>query len=126
MGLSSMIPGLQGLLNYFAVERRQRDDRLDTALTAIYTAASETKIYIDRMKKSGRRSRKKEEELSRLWAKAVAPVRRFDRDLAERFLLKSDYWINPEHWTPSDIKDARIGIVQVCEEARGLLVRKGR
>lgn len=41
-----LIPGLNGLLDYFAKNRQHRDGQADVALTAIYTAANETKIYL--------------------------------------------------------------------------------
>jgi hypothetical protein len=122
--LGIMVSGLKGLLGYISGERRDREDKLDDALTAIYTVAGETKIYINDMLKNGKRIRKRENKLSLGWAKAAALVRRFNIDLAERFLLKSDYWIKPENWTRDDIERNRIGIEEVCEEARALLSRK--
>jgi len=74
------IPGLGKLLDYFSRERHRRDDKMDSALAAIYAAANETKIYLARLEKTGRRKRK-----------PAVPVRRFDRDLANRCLLNSEY-----------------------------------
>lgn len=124
MPLLEAIPGLKGLLEYFSAERHRRDDRLDAALAAIYTAASETKLYLARLEVGKRRSRKREAELARLWSRAGPPVRRFDADLADRCLMKSDFWIWPERWTPADVRSNRIGIDQVQEGARRLLLRR--
>lgn len=118
------IPGLGKLLDYFSRERRRRDDQMDAALAAIYAAANETKIYLARLEKTGRRRRKHEEELARLWSKAAVPVRRFDRDLANQCLLRSQYWISPDRWDAGDITEKRVGIDAIYEKARELLFRK--
>lgn len=46
---------------------------------------------------------------------------RYDHDLAERCMLKSDYWANPDQWSDRDIRRARIEISRVFKEARDLL-----
>lgn len=130
-----LIPALQGLLNYFSGERHRREGQeqwqteredkekefQDSALAAIYTAAFETKIYLEEQERARERNRDTEEELVRLWAKAAVPVRRFDADLAERCLLKADLWVNPQDWTEEEISANRIGICQVWEDARKML-----
>ena len=44
-----------------------------------------------------------------------------DHDLANRCLEKSDYWLNPENYTATDIAKFRIGIDQIYKEAKALL-----
>ncbi len=130
-----LIPALGGLLKYFSRERHRREEQeqwqteredkekefQDSALTAIYTAAFETKIYLEEQERTRKRNRDTEEELVRLWAKAAVPVRRFDADLADRCLLKADSWVNPQDWTEEEISANRIGICQVWEDARKML-----
>ena len=117
-----MIPGLKALLGYFQKERHLDEDRKDQALNAIYVAACETKIYFEKIQSGSNRSRKVEEKLARLWAKAAPPVRRFDRDLASRCLMKSEAWISPHLWKRDRVKENRIGIDEVYEDARRLLM----
>lgn len=117
------IPGLNALLDYFSRERHRRDDQMDLALTAIYAAANETKLYLARLEETKRRVRKQEEDLARLWSKAAVPVRRFDVDLAERCLLKSQYWVSPHRWRADEVTENRIAIDAVYERARELLFR---
>ena len=124
MTMLEAIPGLGKLLDYFSRERHRRDDQMDSALAAIYAAANETKIYLARLEKTGRRKRKREEELARLWSKAAVPVRRFDADLADRCLLKSQYWVSPDRWNADDVTEKKIGIDAIYEKARELLFRK--
>ena len=92
--MKAMLEGLKTLLDYFRDERHRREDKADEALAAIYAAANETKLYIQKAQRSGKSDRQREEELSRLWTKAAVPIRNFDRDLADRCLMK-------ERWTPS-------------------------
>jgi hypothetical protein len=117
------IPGLSKLLDFFSRERHRRDDQVDQALVCIYAAANETKLYLAQLEKTSRRVRKREEELARLWSKAAVPVRRFDADLANRCLLKSQYWVSPEKWKADDVTEKKIGIDAVYEKARELLFR---
>jgi len=116
-----MIEGLKTLLEYFRDERHRREDKADAALAAIYAAANETKLYIRKAQRTGRSEGKKEEELSRLWTAAAVPIRHFDRDLADRCLMKGRYWVDPASWSVEDIVRFRIGIDEVFEEARELL-----
>lgn len=117
------IPGLSKLLDYYSKERHRREDQKELALNAIFAAASETRIYLAGLERTGRRSRKKEEELSRLWSKAALAARRFDADFTDRCLLKSQYWVSPEKWRADDVTEKRIGIDAVYEKARQLLLR---
>ena len=117
------ISGLSKLLDYFSQERHRREDRVDQALLCIYAAANETKLYLAQLEKTGRRIRKREEELARLWGKAAIPVRRFDADLANRCLLKSQYWVSPDKWKADEVTEKKIGIDAVYEKTRELLFR---
>ena len=116
-----MIEGLKALLEYFRDERHRREDKADAALAAIYAAANETKLYIRSTQRTGKSNRQKEEELSRLWTSAAVPIRHFNRDLAERCLMKGRYWVDPASWTVEQIVLFRIGIDEVFEAARELL-----
>jgi hypothetical protein len=113
--------GLLGLLKNIREDRVQSQAQKDQALAAIIASANETKIYLMRIQHNGKRDRKTEEQLSRLWAAAAIPVRKINKDLAERCFLKSDYWLNPEYYTARDIEKFRIGVEQVYEEARNML-----
>lgn len=116
-----MIQALQGLLAQFQRERHRDEDREDAALMAIYVAAQETRLYIDRLRRCQAPDREAEEELARLWQKAAVPIRHFDPDLAERCMGKADYWLNPEAWSEEDIRANRIEIDRVYRQARNML-----
>lgn len=116
-----VIDGLLGLLENIRNDRIQTQSQKDQALTSIIAATNETKIYISRIQRNGKRDRKTEEQLSRLWASAAIPLRTINKDLAERCLIKSDYWLNPENYCATDISKFRIGIEQVYKEAKNML-----
>lgn len=121
MSLVDLIPGLNSLLDTLQRERHHREVQADAALTALYAAATETKLYLLELEDGGRRSKERERGLSRLWSRAAVPIRRFDADLADRSLRKSEYWMSPARWTSSMVTEARIGIDQVQEDALKLL-----
>lgn len=116
-----LVSGLVGLLGKFREHRVHSEEQKDLALSAIISAANETKIYIQRVQRSGKTKRETEEKLSRLWVAASIPIRHFDKDLADRCIMKSDYWLNPENYSATDIARFRIGIDQVYKEAKELL-----
>ena len=116
-----LVNGLLGLLGNFREDRTHSQEQKGHALSAIISASNETKIYIQRVQRSGNTDRETEEKLSRLWAAASVPLRHFDHDLAERCLRKSEYWLNPENYSATDIAKFRIGIDQVYKEAKKLL-----
>ena len=116
-----IIDGLFNLLNVFKSDREHSNGEKDLALTAIISATNETKIYIQKVQKTGKTDRSTEETLSRMWAAASIPLRHFDRDLAQRCLEKSDYWLNPDNYSAPEIAQLRIGIEQVYKDAKKLL-----
>jgi hypothetical protein len=86
-----LIKGLSEFLGHFQKYMTQSNEQKDWALSAIISAANETKIYIQRVRRNGKTDKETEEKLSRLWATAAVPLRYFDQDLANRCLEKSDY-----------------------------------
>ena len=102
--------------------RGARAEKRDAALDAIYMACTETKIYVVEWDRTGKRNKKKEQELAKLWKKASIPVRHFDQLLADKCYHKGDYWLNPDHWDTQDIEHLGIDLDRVTIEARDLKV----
>ena len=120
------------------VSQRAKDDKLEnekdrqTMVAALYTALTETQIYIGAMRKKEAaqgsdlivgfvRDFETEAKLSRLWTAAAVLVRNYDIDLAESLITKGEYWTNPDDWSDEDLERARIKIDQVREAARNML-----
>jgi|SRR5882762_2833518 len=87
-----------------------------TALKSLYVAAFETKAYLA----APAQNPETELKLSRLWIDARLELQPINFDLAERCLIKADYWSNPSKWTQEQIDEARIGLDTIIEEARRL------
>lgn len=102
--------------------RRAHGEHRDAALDAIYMACTETKLYVGDWERTGKRNRKREQDLARLWKKASIPVRHFNAILADKCYYKGEYWLDPENWDEGDTQRLGIGLDRVIIEARDLKV----
>ena len=122
--LGDIITGCKALLDHISTHRNVQREICDHALAALYMACTETKICIQRVQRTGTSNRQTEEELARLWSKAAVPLCHLDADLAKRCIDKSEYWLNPDGWSATDIAQYRIGIHQIANEARKLAIKR--
>ncbi len=104
--------------------KKQKDEKTDTALFALYTALNETKSYIESLNNGEKHKRKKEYALARLWHNASIPLRKIDPDLAKRCFLKGSYWMEPNTWSENMIKRNKIKLDQVMKSIKTLLLSK--
>jgi hypothetical protein len=102
--------------------RKYRNARTDTGLYALYTALTETKLYLGSLDNGGQRGKKREMALARLWYDASVPLRDIDPDLAERCFDKGAYWTNPDIWSDQMLEEKNIKLEQVIESIRLLLL----
>jgi hypothetical protein len=103
--------------------RKYRNERIDQALYALYTALNETKAYIQHLDSGKRRDRKREFAIAKLWHDASIPLRHIDRNLAERCFMKGSYWLEPYTWTDLIVKKKRIKLDEVLKSTRDLLMK---
>lgn len=122
--LIKMFDSTMSAMGLIRAGKKQRDEKLDQALFALYTALVETKAYVSELNNGKRRNKKKEWALARLWHDASVPIRYIDKDLANRCFIKGGYWTEPELWTEAKIKKNGIALDRVFEETRKLLLRK--
>lgn len=95
---------------------------LRAALKSIYVAAFETKSCLAAIEERNQPPNyETEARLSKLWVEAAVELCQIDEDLAERCLLKGDYWSNPNRWTEQQIDKSRINVNGVFDDARKLL-----
>ena len=113
---------LLAALGLIRESRKQRTERIDESLYALYTALNETKAYLSLLDSGKKRNRKKEWAIAKLWYDASVPLRKIDRDLAERCFIKGSYWLEPDTWTGLMVKKKRIGLDQVLKSTRNLLM----
>ena len=128
IGIANALHGWFGTLS--GQQRERREDE-KAALRSLYAALNETRIYIGKLSRPSvlrigesqnvKRNEEIEARISRLWTEASVSLRDLDHDLAERCMLKGDYWANPEVWSEQDIARARIGISRVFKDAQKLL-----
>jgi len=102
--------------------KKERNDKIDRALFALYTALNETMAYLDDLKSGKRSSRSRERKLAHLWHDASVPVRHIDRDLAQRCFLKGSLWLEPETWSKDRVRQNQITINNILDAVRELLI----
>ncbi len=102
--------------------RRQRTEKTEHALRALYVALSETRAYISEREGGKRRNRKREYKLAELWHSASIPLRAIDKEFAGRCFAKGNYWMNPAAWDKKMIEETGIAIDSVLEATRKLLL----
>ena len=103
-------------------KQKEKSERTDQALYALYTALNETKAYVSYLQTGKERDRKREFAIAKLWHDASVPLRKVDRDLAERCFIKGSYWLEPDTWSELMINRKRIGLNQVIKSTRELLM----
>ncbi|MFA4907481.1 MAG: hypothetical protein WC602_04370 [archaeon] len=103
--------------------KKQRTEKIDHALLALYTALSETRAYIADREKGKRRNHQQEFEIARLWHSASIPLRAIDKEFAERCFNKGSYWMEPDTWDKKRIEEKGIAIDAVFDATRKLLIR---
>ena len=114
---------LLAALGLLRAQKKERGERIDQALYALYTALNETKAYISYLESGKKRNRKREFAMARLWHDASVPLREVDRDLAERCFIKGSYWLQPDTWSEVMINRKRIGLDQIIKSTRDLLMK---
>jgi hypothetical protein len=102
--------------------KKQRTEKIEQALLALYAAIAETKSYIQVQHSGALRSREREFEIAKLWHKASVPLRTIDPEFAGRCFLKGGYWMEPEAWDQTRIAGQGISIDAVFEATRALLI----
>jgi hypothetical protein len=101
--------------------KRQRSEKTDQALLALYAALNETKAYTQQRKGGAPRETQREFALANLWHRASIPLRELDPELAEKCFIKGGYWMEPDAWTDEKVKQSGIAIDQVFEQTRSFL-----
>jgi hypothetical protein len=101
--------------------KKQRSEKTDHALLALYAALNETKAYQQQRKAGAARDQQREFALANLWHKASIPLRELDPELAEKCFIKGGYWMEPDAWTDEKVKQSGIAIDQVFDQTRAFL-----
>ena len=113
---------LLAAIGLLRAKKKERGERTDQALYALYAALNETKAYISYLESGRKPDRKRELAIAKLWQDASVPLRQVDPDLAGRCFDKGSYWLERDAWTELMINKKRIGLNQVIESIRNLLM----
>lgn len=117
--LMSIFNGALAWAKAYGDESNRHDEQYENALLAVYAATTETKNYISTLNET--RDKEKERKLSELWYKAGIRLRKFNHDLAERCVIKADYWADPTKWSSPQIEEARITLENIIKETQKLI-----
>jgi len=102
---------------------RQRTEKVENALRALYVALTETRAYISEREGGKHRNREREYQLAELWQSASIPLRTIDKEFAGRCFAKGNYWMDPKAWDKERIDETGIAIDSVLEATRKLLLQ---
>ena len=119
--INEVLDGLSKILGPIATLSKDRRELKDSALRAISNALDETYLYYRDLDKGSNRNLERESLLAKYWSAAAIPMRHFDTNLASKCDLKSEYWINPDNYSQSDIKELGIGLYDVRQAYRKML-----
>jgi hypothetical protein len=117
-----VIERLVGLVTPMMDLKREHRELADSALKAISKALNETYLYYEGIEQGGQRNREIEAKLYQYWSEAAIPMRHIDVELAEICEHKSEYWLNPDHWDHTQTDRLGIGLADVRDRYRALLV----
>jgi hypothetical protein len=118
----SLIPGVGAFLKLAQDRQIASDTRYQTALDRLHEALGKTRSYVARLEEQQPEDRSQEAELALLWYNASVPCSFFDSDFAERCHMKGSYWHKPSIWSQQDIKNSKIGLDDVGERIRQMLL----
>ena len=91
------------------------------ALECLLEAVNETTAYAADRRDGGRRDRKLEARLSKLWSRAAIQVHSLDKRLSTMLAMNSMGWADPELWDTPAFKDTLVGLEKLREQCLWLL-----
>ena len=122
MTMVTLFDRLLAAIGLIREKQKDKSNRTDQSLYALYTALNETKAYVSFLDSGEARDRTREFAIAKLWQDASVPLRKVDPELAERCFDKGSYWYESEAWSDFMINSKKIGLNQVIESMRELLI----
>jgi hypothetical protein len=119
--IQEILDGLTKILGPIATLSKDRRELKDSALRAISNALDETFLYYRDLDKDSPRNMEREALLAKYWSAAAIPMRHFDERLANICDHKSEYWVNPDNYETTHIKELGIGLDDVRQAYRKML-----
>jgi hypothetical protein len=119
--IKEILEGLSKILGPIATLSKDRRELKDSALRAISNALDETYLYYRDLDNGSKKNPEREALIAKCWSAAAIPMRHFDENLSNICDHKSEYWINPNNYKDSDIKELGIGLDTVRKAYRNML-----
>jgi len=119
--LKEIIDLLTVLLGSIATMSKDRRELQDSALRAISNALDETCLYYRDLDRGNPRNLDREALLVKYWSAAAIPLIHIDQNLAALCDYKSEYWINPTHYSEQEITNLGIDLNNIRQAYRKIL-----
>jgi hypothetical protein len=123
--LGGVVNGLKDLIKEKASISEADRQAIADALSSAVAIANRTLQYIAQQRRSGHSNVQEETELSKGWADAglkLVNLPHPEWELADRYFAKAEYWSYPDMWTDERIDAARIGLEEISQESRAVLL----
>ena len=101
--------------------RVQKERTRAKALECLLEAVNETTAYAADRRDGGRRDRKLEARLSKLWSRAAIQVHSLDKRLSTMLAMNSMGWADPALWDTPAFKETLVGLEKLREQCLWLL-----
>lgn len=122
--LKALLANLGRYLANLARAGRQRKEESRKALQGVIRATRQTKVYLRALEAKGKRDYDKEARLSDSWTELSFELRKLDvKALAKRCDIAGGYWSDPDKFSDSFLKRARVRLQDLEMEARALLAK---
>jgi len=121
---ADIFKGILTIINKISGRNDRKNDKVDQALFALFTAIVVTRGYADKLSNGNVRNRNQELAIAELWDKASIPLRHIDKDFASKCCDKGNYWLNSEIWTTEDIDEKGITLDKMEAMTRDLLLHQ--
>jgi hypothetical protein len=125
--LYPVVTGLRNLIKETSDGQESDRQAVGEALSATVEIANLTLQYLADQRRTGQRDYQRERALANGWSRAGAKLIDLNdppRELVNRYFLKAEFWSFPERWTDERIKASRIGLDEIAEESRSLLLNR--
>lgn len=123
-GWVELLTAIGELLPFLSERKRAEKEHVERTLLALNAAYYATEEYFAGLEAGEKPSRPRQFEVAHRWDDASHLIRRYDENLANRLTLKSRFWNEGAAWSPQQREQARIGLQQVKQDGRFLLLRK--
>jgi hypothetical protein len=124
-GLKAIATWIGSIGNWKHAHAVEKKAETKAALESLMAAVRETRKYLATLRENpANQNSDIQNSLSQLWAKAGAEMLPINQELAMRYVIKADYWSDPEAWEGKKNDKLLIELDEVFRLGREALVRQ--